>query len=170
MRALGLLLMISASPALAALPVGAPAPDFRTQGALAGKTFNFSMRDAVGRGPVVLYFFPAAFTKGCTIEANAFAEASDKFKAAGATLIGVAADPIEKLSRFSVEECRNKFPVAVATRSMIKAYDVKLPVVARSNRTSYVVARGRIAYAYSALDPAGHVEGTLAAVQKLARR
>jgi thioredoxin-dependent peroxiredoxin len=153
----------------ASLPVGAAAPDFTTQGAIAGKPFNFTLSKALRKGPVVLYFFPAAFTPGCTVEAHQFAEASADFTKAGATLIGVAADPIDKLAKFSVEECRNKFPVAVATPAMISGYDVTLPQLAtRSNRTSYVIGKnGRIAFAYAAMAPDGHVKGTLAAVQAL---
>jgi peroxiredoxin Q/BCP len=158
-------------PALAALPVGAAAPDFTTMGAKGGKTFQFSLAEALKKGPVVLYFFPAAFTSGCTVEAHEFAEASDDFAKAGATLIGVAADPIDKLAKFSVEECRNKFAVAVASPAMISGYDVKLPLLGRSNRTSFVIARtGRIAFAYSAMSPEGHVSGTLAAVRALKAR
>jgi len=157
-----------AAPVLAALPVGAPAPDFSTQGAMAGKTFQFSLAQSLKKGPVVLYFFPAAFTSGCTIETKAFADASDDFHKAGATLIGVAADPIETLQRFSTEACRSKFPVAVASPAMIKAYDVKLPLMGRSNRTSYVIDRkGKISFVLSEMRPDGHVGGTLAAVRAL---
>ena len=173
MRALLIAIAFVAAPlpALAAIPVGAAAPDFTTVGAKAGKTFQFSLAKALKRGPVVLYFFPAAFTSGCTIEAHQFAEAAHDFATAGATLIGVAADPIDKLSKFSVEECRNKFPVAVATPSMITAYDVKLPLLGKSNRTSFVIARtGKVAFSYSAMSPEGHVSGTLAAVRALKTR
>ena len=157
-----------ASPAFASLPVGAVAPDFTTQGALAGKTFTFTLAKALKKGPVVLYFFPAAFTPGCTIEAHNFAEAVGDFTKAGATVIGVAADPIAKLAKFSVEECRNKFPVAVASSAMITAYDVRIPVIGRSNRTSYVIGRnGHIVFAYSSGQPEGHITGTLAAVRAL---
>lgn len=160
-----------ALPAHAALAPGARAPDFSTQGALAGKPFMFSLSSALKKGPVVLYFFPAAFTPGCTLEANAFAEQSADFKRAGATVIGVAADKIEDLKKFSVKECRSKFAVAVATPSMIRDYDVALPKLAgRSNRTSFVIARdGRIALAHSDLDYREHVSKTLTAVRKLAR-
>ncbi|CAN5215835.1 peroxiredoxin [soil metagenome] len=157
--------------AIAALPVGAVAPDFTTLGAKGGKTFEFSLANALKKGPVVLYFFPAAFTSGCTVEAHEFAEASDDFTKAGATLIGVAADPIDKLAKFSVEECRNKFAVAVASPTMISGYDVKLPLLGRSNRTSFVIAKtGKIAFSYSAMSPEGHVSGTLAAVRALKAR
>ena len=155
--------------AQAALPVGALAPDFTTPGAIGGKQFSFSLAKALKNGPVVLYFFPAAFTSGCTIEARQFAQASGDFAKAGATLIGVAADPIDKLAKFSVEECRSKFAVAVASPAMIAGYDVTLPQMStRSNRTSFVIGKnGRIAFAYSAMAPDGHVTGTLAAVRAL---
>ncbi len=157
---------VVATPAFAALPVGAVAPDFSTQGALAGKTFQFSLSQALKKGPVVLYFFPAAFTSGCTIETKAFADASDAFHKANATLIGVAADPIEKLQRFSTEACRSKFPVAVASPAMIAGYDVKLPLIGRSNRTSFVIGQnGKISFVLSQMRPEGHVEGTLSAVR-----
>lgn len=160
-----------AAPAYAALPVGATAPDFSTPGAMAGKTFQFSLAQSLKKGPVVMYFFPAAFTSGCTIETKAFADASDAFKKAGATLIGVAADPIETLQRFSTEACRSKFPVAIASPKMIADYGVKLPLMGRSNRTSFVIAKsGKIAYVLSDMRPDGHVSGTLTAVQGLAAK
>ena len=101
-----------AAPAFAALPDGTKAPDFSTEASLAGKSFKFSLADALKKGPVVLYFYPAAFTPGCTAEAHEFAEATAKFKELGATVIGVSHDPIDKLNKFSVSECRNKFAVA----------------------------------------------------------
>ncbi len=155
-----------ASQAFAALPVGAAAPDFTTQATLAGTPFTFSLAKALRSGPVVLYFYPAAFTEGCTIEAHDFAEATDKFKALGATVIGVSHDPIDTLNKFSVTECRNKFAVASdADLKITKAYDARLLITSYSNRTSYVIAPdGKIIYAYSALDPDKHVENTLAAV------
>ncbi len=155
-----------ATPVLAALPVGANAPDFATQASLAGKPFAFRLSQALRKGPVVLYFFPAAFTSGCTVEAHEFAEATDAFNKLGATVIGISADDIATLNKFSVSECRNKFAVASASPAVIKAYDVKLPVIAKSNRTSFVIAPdGKIIYAYSALGPAGHVSGTMEAVK-----
>ena len=158
--------LAGAAPAFAALPVGAHAPDFSTQATLAGKPFPFHLADALRRGPVVLYFYPAAFTSGCTVEAHEFAEATASFQALGATVIGVSADPIEKLNRFSVSECRSKFAVASADGKLISAYKVKLPVIGKSNRTSFVIAPdGEIIFAYSALSPKGHVDMTLAAVK-----
>src|SRR3984957_13235528 len=103
---------VFAAPLYAALQTGAQAPDFTTQATLAGKPFKFALADALKTGPVVLYFYPAAFTPGCTVEAHEFAEATKKFKALGATVIGVSHDPIDKLNKFSVSECRNKFAVA----------------------------------------------------------
>lgn len=156
-------------PVLAALAAGAKAPDFTTKGALAGKTFTLNLAEQLKKGPVVLYFFPAAFTPGCTIEAHAFAEASDDFRNAGASVIGLSADPIEKLRKFSVEACRNKFAVASAAPEMISAYDVSLPQrTGLSNRTSYVISQqGRIAFVHSDMNPADHVRNTLAAVRSL---
>src|SRR5256714_11912740 len=120
---------IIAVPALAALPDGTKAPDFSTDASLAGKAFKFSLADALKQGPVVLYFYPAAFTPGCTVEAHEFAEATDKFKAMGATVIGVSHDPIDTLNKFSVSECRNKFAVASdADQKITKAYDAVLAV------------------------------------------
>ncbi len=166
LAAMAAVFAVSALPASAALPVGAKAPDFTTQASLAGKPFPFTLSAALKKGPVVLYFYPAAFTSGCTVEAHEFAEATDDFNKLGATVIGVSADDITTLNKFSVSECRNKFAVASASPKVIADYDVKLPVVAKSNRTSFVIAPdGKIIYAFSALSPAGHVSGTMAAVK-----
>src|SRR5580700_10016172 len=159
-----------AGTALAALPDGASAPDFTTQATLAGKPFQFSLAAALKKGPVVLYFYPAAFTPGCTVEAHDFAEATDKFKALGATVIGVSHDSIDTLNKFSVSECRNKFAVAADTdQSIMKAYDAVLAAKPEyANRTSYVIAPdGTIVYSYTAMDPGQHVANTMAAVEKL---
>ncbi len=166
-RLVTLLLAAVPAAASAALPVGAPAPDFSTQVSLAGKPMPFSLAQALKKGPVVLYFYPAAFTSGCTVEAHDFAEATDGFRQMGATVIGMSADPIDKLNRFSVSECRNKFAVGSATPATITAYDVVLPVKPTlSNRTSYVIAPdGRVIFAYSAMDPSGHVRGAMDAVR-----
>lgn len=152
----------------AALGVGAPAPAFKAPAALGGKAFEFDLAKALKKGPVVLYFYPAAFTQGCTLEAHEFAERSDEFHKAGATIVGVSSDDIETLKRFSKEACRDKFAVATASPQTIAAFDVKLGTSPRSNRTSYVIAKGgRIAYAYSAMDYREHVKNTLKAVQSL---
>jgi peroxiredoxin len=164
----GAAVFVLASPLYADLKPGTPAPDFTTQATLAGQPFTFSLADALKTGPVVLYFYPAAFTKGCTIEAHEFAEATAQFKALGATVIGVSHDPIDTLNKFSVSECRNKFAVASdADHKISKAYDATLFMTPYSSRTSYVISpQGKIIYAYSALDPDKHVANTLAAVQQ----
>jgi peroxiredoxin Q/BCP len=166
--AFGLGCCVLASPLYAALKPGAQAPAFTTPATLAGKPFTFSLADALKNGPVVLYFYPAAFTKGCTVEAHEFAEATDKFKAMGATVIGVSHDSIDTLNKFSVSECRNKFAVASdADKKISTAYDANMFLVSYSNRTSYVIApNGTIIYEYTALDPDKHVENTMAAVAK----
>jgi thioredoxin-dependent peroxiredoxin len=156
-------------PVFAALPDGSRAPDINTQATLAGKEFQFSLGEALKKGPVVLYFYPAAFTPGCTVEAHEFAEATDKFRELGATVIGVSHDPIDKLDKFSVSECRNKFAVASdADGTIMKAYDAVLPTHPEyANRTSYVIApTGVIIYSYTAMKPDQHVENTMAAVKK----
>src|SRR5581483_999779 len=141
-----------ATPALAALAVGATAPEFTALGYLAGRPFAFDLNQALKKGPVVLYFFPAAHTKGCNLEAHLFAQAVDDFKKQGATVIGVTAGNTEQLAAFSTEteHCSGKFPVAAdPDLSIAKAYDATLPVVRWSNRTSYVIAPNhRIAAAY----------------------
>ncbi len=161
--------LLSALPVIAALPDGTRAPAIDTQATLAGKEFRFSLQDALKKGPVVLYFYPAAFTPGCTVEAHEFAEATDEFHKLGATVIGVSHDPIDKLDKFSVSECRNKFAVASdADGSIMKAYDAVLPTHPEyANRTSYVIApTGEIIYSYTAMNPDKHVENTMAAVKK----
>ena len=161
-------LAIVASPAAAALPIGAKAPTFVTQGAIGGKPFKLDLSEQLRHGPVVLYFYPKAFTKGCTLEAKAFSEAMPEFKAAGARVIGMSADTIDTLKKFSVEGCRSAFPVARADKKVIKAFDVAIPVVGLSNRTSYVIARdGRIVMVHSEMDWKDHVSKSLAAVKAL---
>ncbi len=163
-------LLLAGSPALAALQPGAAAPDFSTTATLAGHEFSFHLADALKRGPVVLYFYPAAFTSGCTTEAHEFAEATDKFAALHATVIGVSMDKIDKLDKFSVSECRNKFAVASdASGSISKSYDaVLIGMLGYASRTSYVIApTGKVVYAYNAMDPEGHVGNTMKAVQDL---
>jgi len=157
------------SQAYATLDVGTNAPDFTTEAALGGKQFTFVLNEALKKGPVVLYFYPKAFTSGCTVEAHLFAEASDTFAALNATVIGVSNDDIETLKKFSVEECRNKFAVgADPDAKIIKAYDVKLlPIGGTSSRTSYVITPDhKIFYVYKAMNPDEHVKNTLDAVKQ----
>jgi peroxiredoxin Q/BCP len=169
-RLIATLAMLScAAVATAALKPGDQAPDFSTQASLAGKSFDFSLASALKKGPVVLYFYPAAFTPGCTVEAHEFAEATADFQALGATVIGVSHDDIDKLNKFSVTECRNKFAVAAdPDQHIMKSYDAilaKNPLYA--DRTSYVIAPdGKIIYSYTDLKPDLHVANTMAAVKQ----
>lgn len=162
---------IVASPVAAALPTGARAPDFTTTGAVGGKAFKLHLADQLKKGPVVLYFFPKAFTEGCTLEAHAFSESEKDFKKAGAQVIGMSADDLPTLQKFSVEACRNAFPVATATPDVIRAYDVSLKQKpSLTDRTSYVIGRdGKIVFVHSDLNWSEHVSKTLAAVQALKR-
>ena len=155
-------------PAVAALDVGAKAPMFSAQATLGGNVFNFDLASALKQGPVVLYFYPAAFTKGCTIEAHEFAAAINDYKKLGATVIGVSHDNIDTLNKFSVSDCRKKFPVAADTELKVaKSYDAVLADHPQfANRTSYVIAPdGTIIYTYTDLNPEKHVENTLAALR-----
>ena len=158
-----------ALPAAAALKPGSVAPDFVAQASLGGKEFNFSLAEALKKGPVVLYFYPAAFTPGCTAEAHEFADAIEKYAALGASVIGVSSDDIATLHKFSVSECRSKFAVAAdGDLKIAKAYDAVLArFPAYAKRTSYVIAPdGRILYEYTDLDYSLHVENTLDALRK----
>jgi peroxiredoxin len=157
------------SPALAELPVGSQAPDFSTTGAVAGKPFKLNLANQLKHGPLVLYFFPKAFTSGCTAEAHAFSDAAAQFKKMGAAVVGMSADDLPTLEQFSVKECRNKFPVATADADLRQAYDVVLKQKPEyANRTSYVIDRhGKIVMAYTNMDPSEHVERTLAAIKAL---
>ena len=158
-----------ALPAQAALPVGAKAPDFTTTGAVGGKAFKLHLAEQLHKGPVVLYFFPKAFTSGCTAEAHAFSESIGDFKKAGAQVIGMSADGIATLKDFSVKECRSAFPVATATPATQKAYDVAWAAhPGITTRTSYVIDRGgKIVAVHDDLDFSKHVATTLAAVKSL---
>jgi peroxiredoxin len=167
--AFALLCTLLALPAVAALKAGDKAPAFTAQASLGGKVFTYSLAAALRNGPVVLYFYPAAFTEGCTIEAHDFAEATEKYKVLGATVIGVSHDDIETLNRFSVSECRGKFAVAADTdQRIMKAYDAVLaPLLSYANRVSYVIAPdGRIVYSYTNMNPDQHVENTLSALKE----
>jgi peroxiredoxin len=160
--------ILGAAPAFCALDVGDKAPDFATQGSMAGKVFRFSLTDALKQGPVVLYFYPAAFSTGCTVEAHEFAEAADKFKALGATVVGVSHDDIDTLNRFSTTECRSKFAVLADTdQTIMKAYDAVLALKPEyANRVSYVIAPDHtIVYQYTSLNPYRHVSNTMNALK-----
>ncbi len=159
-------------PATAALAPGARAPDFTASGAMAGKPLTVDLKAARKKGPVVLYFFPAAFTDGCNVEAKAFAAALPDFQKAGATVIGMTAGNVDQLQRFSSEHCAGKFAVAAATPAVIKGYDVLLKKphgtpTSVTSRTSFVIAPdGRVLFAHTDMNPADHIRMTLEAVRK----
>jgi peroxiredoxin Q/BCP len=169
---LAALLLPLSLPLEAALAPGVRAPDFTAAGAIAGKPHSVSLRAALKKGPVVLYFFPAAFTKGCNAEAHAFAQALPQFTRAGATVIGMTAGNVEQLQRFSSEYCAGRFAVAAATPAVVKGYDVALKkpdgtATGVTSRTSYVIApSGRILFAHTDMNPADHIRLTLAEVRK----
>jgi peroxiredoxin len=156
-----------ATSAHAALKPGDAAPLFTTEAAVGGKQSPLVLSDALKKGPVVLYFFPKAFTSGCTLEAHLFAEATDKFAALGASVVGISHDDIATQVKFSKEECRDKFAVAADPDSaIIKAYDAKMAVLPMSGRISYVISPDdKILYEYSSMDPADHVKNTMKAVE-----
>lgn len=174
MRLTGALMMMAlASPTQAALKNGDVAPDFTTQAARGGKSFTFKLSDVLRRGPVVVYFYPKSFTKGCTVEAHAFAENADNFAAVGATLIGVSADKIETQVEFSSKECRDKFAVAAdPDASIIRSYDAlrvrpNAPAANIADRISYVIAPDRsVIYTYVDSAPQKHIDNTLSAVRR----
>jgi peroxiredoxin len=166
------LLLAASTSSHAALDVGEAAPNFTASAALSGKVFKFDLADSLAKGPVVLYFFPAAFSVGCSIEAHEFAESIPKFQALGATVIGVSADDIGTLGKFSVQACQGKFPVASDdTQSVMKSYDAVMALRPEyANRISYVIApNGKVVYNYQSLNPSRHVEKTLAALKDWAQ-
>ena len=160
------LLGLTAS-ANAALKPGDAAPLFTTEAAVGGKQMPLVLSDALKKGPVVLYFFPKSFTSGCTLEAHMFADATEKFAALGATVVGISHDDIATQLKFSKEECRDKFAVAADPESaIIKSYDAKLAMMPMSGRISYVISPDdKILYEYSSMDPSEHVNNTMKAVQ-----
>jgi len=160
---------IMAAPAFAALDIGEKAPDFNAPAALAGKTYKFSLAENLAKGPVVLYFYPASFTVGCSAEAHEFAEAIEKFQELGATVIGVSTDDIDTQVKFSQQVCQGKFPVASdAAKTVVKSYDAAMMVMPDyANRISYVIAPdSSIVYNYQSLNPSKHVANTLTALRE----
>src|SRR5437764_14511827 len=185
----GLLLSgVLAQPALAALKEGDKAPEFTAPASLAGKEFKFALKDALKKGPVVVYFYPAAFTGGCNTQAHAFSENSEKFAAAGASIIGVSLDKIATLNQFSSDPqyCAGKIPVASdADGKIAKTYDLQVRDAKAgakntrgeeighgfAERTTFVVARnGKVAATVSNVSPADNVSKSLEAVQHLKGR
>ena len=158
--------------ARAALDVGDVAPDFTVPAALGGKVFSYKLSEQLAKGPVVLYFFPAAFSEGCSIEAHQFAEAIGQYEALGASVIGVSGDDLELITRFSVQVCQGKFPVAAdEKKAVIKAFDAAMQTRPEyANRVSYLIApNGKVIYSYLSLNPNRHVEKTLAALAQWAK-
>lgn len=153
-------------PAYAALPVGASAPDFTARATLNGQPFDFSLADALHKGPVVLYFYPKAFTRGSTYEAQAFAKAVEDFARLGAQVVGVSNDKIEVLDKFSIEDCAGKFTVVSdPAGKVIGAYDARL-IGSVASRVSYVlVPDHKVIFVYSDMDPDRHVALTLQALK-----
>lgn len=170
-KRLFLLAIISASCrwAEAALDLGDPAPAFTARAAVAGQITEFSLRQALEEGPVVLYFFPASFSEQCSIEAHDFAEATDNFRALGATVVGVSRDDIETQRRFSATACRGKFAVvADPDQSIMRAYDAVLTLRPEyANRVTYIITPDqRVAHQYTSLNSGKHVQKTLAALRR----
>lgn len=173
MRAIAaVLLTLFSTSALAALKPGDGAPAFTIEAAQAGKDFSFSLRQALEKGPVILYFYPKSFTSVCTVEAHEFAEAMEEFAVLGASVIGVSSDKIATQREFSSKECRDKFPVGADPEfKVINAYDAafKIPVAGAmfANRISYVIAPdGKI---LSVVDDSGattHIQNALAVVKR----
>ncbi|MGH8170531.1 MAG: peroxiredoxin, partial [Steroidobacteraceae bacterium] len=173
------LMSIVALPAMAALQEGDSAPQFTAQASRAGKTFTFSLKTALRKGPVVVYFYPSAYTGGCDLEAHTFAQDSGKFARAGATIIGVSLDSIQRLNAFSADPkyCAGKFPTASdAGGAISKSYDVAVhqgPAGLKdvrgidighgfADRTTFVIARdGKIVSVISKVSPAEHVAKAL---------
>jgi thioredoxin-dependent peroxiredoxin len=184
----GIVMCLATLPAVAALKAGDPAPEFTAQASLAGKTFQYSLKKALKKGPVVVYFYPSSFTGGCNIQAHTFAVDSDQFKALGATIIGVSLDSIGRLNDFSKdpEYCAGKFPTASdADGKIAKSYDLKVadgPPGLKdtrgvdighgfAERTTFIVTPdGKIADTIGGLAPAENVDKALAAVQALTTR
>ena len=171
-------------PALAALKDGDSAPDFTTQASLAGKEFKFSLKDSLKRGPVVVYFYPSAYTQGCNVQAHTFSVNQEKFAAAGASIVGVSLDSIQRLNQFSAdpEYCAGKFPVASdASGSIAKSYDLQVKNVPGikdtkgnevdhgfAERTTFVVTPdGKIAATIGGMRPDENVMKALETVQHL---
>ena len=163
---LGMGLALS-TPASAALVVGAQAPDFTAPGAQGGTVMTLKLSDLLKKGPVVLYFFPSAFTGGSPAESHQFADNIDKFRAAGATVLGMSRDTVDTLARFSTEQCAGKFPMASADESIVDGFDVNDGAMFNT-RTTYVIApSGKIVYVHDDDDYSNHVKNSLAFVQAM---
>ena len=155
--------LVDASSAAAALAVGVSAPDFSAPGAQGETITTVNLSELLRKGPVVLYFFPSAFTE--TGESREFAENIDRFRAAGASVVGMSRDSLDTLARLSTEQCAGKFPMASASESIVNAFDVNDGAMFNT-RTTYVIASsGRIVFVHDEDDHRDHVERALAFVQ-----
>ena len=182
----GLASAVVALPAAAALNKGDAAPSFKAQASLAGKEFSYSLADALKKGPVVVYFYPSAYTQGCNIQAHTFEENMDKFTAVKSTVIGVSLDSIARLNDFSADPayCAGKLPVASdADGAIAKSYQLKVnegrPGMKDSRgkdidhgfaeRTTFIVTPdGKVAATIGGIAPDENVNQALKAVQDLA--
>lgn len=182
----GLLAAALALPVGAALKEGDTAPDFKAPASLAGKAFTYSLKDALKKGPVVVYFYPAAFTNGCSLQAHSFAVNADKFAAAGASIIGVSLDSIAQLNDFSADpqSCAGKIPLASdADGRIARSFDIAVSEAeagrkdrrgqeighGRAERTTFIVTPdGRVAGTVGGVAPELNVQHALEAVQKIA--
>ena len=164
-----LLLAAASSPALAELEPGDAAADFSIEGFQAGEPVSFTLSEALQDGPVVVFFFPAAFTSGCEAQAASFAESIDLFEAEGARVIGVTAGNTDRLAEFSTQHCASAFPVFAVGDGMMRDYDVGLLMrPGWTSRTSYVIDQNStIAFTWSQMNPYEHVDQTIAAVRAL---
>ena len=158
--------LAAAAPSFAALKVGDKAPDFTVSAATDGTVSTFALQDVLKNGPVVVYFYPKAFTGGCSMEAHAFSEAMPEFSAKHVSVIGLSTDDVPTLQSFSQKDCAGKFPVGSdATAAVATAYDAKMSAANMANRISYVVGTdGLITFVHDDGDAATHVPALLAAV------
>lgn len=185
---IGLLSSAIVLPAAAALKAGDKAPEFQTQASLDGKEFTFSLKEALKKGPVVVYFYPSAYTGGCNVQAHTFAVNHEKFAAAGASIVGVSLDSIARLNEFSAdpEYCAGKIPVASdADGHIAKAYDLNVKAAAPgfkdtrgveidhgfAERTTFIVTPdGKVAATVGGVSPTENVQKALEAVQQLSAK
>jgi peroxiredoxin len=165
--AIAILSLIAAKPAAAALRVGDSAPEFTTQGAQGGAIMTIHLSELLKKGPVVLYFFPSAFTDSA--ESHEFAANIAKFRAAGASVVGMSRDSVDTLARFSVEQCQGKFPVASADQSLVNAFDVNDGAMFNTRTTFVIAPSGTIAFVDDDADSNDHVKKALAFVERMKR-
>jgi peroxiredoxin (alkyl hydroperoxide reductase subunit C) len=158
--------LLAATGAQAALESGTEAPDFTALASLGGEGFEFNLAESLEKGPVVVYFYPKAFTRGCTIEAHMFAEATDEFAQYNTSVIGVSTDDIETLHEFSVSECSSKFPVASdEDGDVVAAYDAAMGNGLAARISYVIVPGGEIIHVLEDRAPEGHIHESMEAVK-----